>query len=291
MNNAPLVAITGSNGFVGSCLQRHFQSAGWEVLELTRSPAKGARHAPFRLGGEISPDVLTGVTALIHCAYDFQPLNWPELAAVNVGGSTRLFTAARQAGVKQIIYISSISAYVGCRSLYGRAKLAAEQEAVAGGAVVLRPGLVYGDAPGGMFGKLTQTLQKGKFVPLIGDGSQIQFLVHEADLATVALAAANGQPGLAGQIITVAHPEPWPFRRLLSEIAAGLGRHPILIPLPWRFLWLGLKTAETLGLRLNFRSDSLVSLVYQNPQPDFGPLQRSGHACRPFDRKKLALKT
>lgn len=289
MNPAPLVAITGSNGYVGSCLKRRFQSAGWEVLELTRSPAPGARHAPFRLGGEISPETLAGVTALVHCAYDFKPLNWPELEAVNVTGSARLFAAARQAGVKQVIYISSISAYAGCRSLYGRAKLATEREAVAGGAVVLRPGLVYGDAPGGMFGKLAQSLRKGKFVPLIGDGSQIQFLVHEADLADVALAAANGQPGLAGQIITVAHPEPWPFRRLLSEIAAGLGRHPVMVPLPWRFIWLGLKTAETLGLRLNFRSDSLVSLVYQNPQPDFGPLQHSGHTCRPFDRKKLAL--
>jgi hypothetical protein len=36
-------------------------------------------------------------------------------------------------------------------------------------------------------------------------------------------------------------------------------------------------------LRLNFRSDSLVSLMYQNPAPDFSANAGVGLVCRPFD--------
>jgi hypothetical protein len=89
--------------------------------------------------------------------------------------------------------------------------------------------------------------------------------------------------------LTAAHDRPWPFRELLSEIARGLNKKVKFVPLPWRLLWAGLKTAETCGLRLNFRSDSLVSLMYQNPNPDFSPNAAAGLICRPFEVRKLRL--
>ena len=118
----------------------------------------------------------------MHCAYDFKPLRREEIRAVNVKGSRKLFQAARAADVGKIICISSISAYDGCCSLYGRAKLEIEKIALENGALVIRPGLVYGSGPGGMFGKLTTQVRKSSVIPMIGDGSQIQFLVHNGDL-------------------------------------------------------------------------------------------------------------
>jgi len=43
-----------------------------------------------------------------------------------------------------------------------------------------------------------------------------------------------------------------------------------------------MKLAECSGLRLSFRSDSLVSLMYQNPNPSFAAMQALGIECRPF---------
>ena len=54
------------------------------------------------------------------------------------------------------------------------------------------------------------------------------------------------------------------------------------LPLPWRPVWLALRVAEAAGLRPGFRSDSLVSLMYQNPKPDFDPMHKLGIQCRPF---------
>jgi nucleoside-diphosphate-sugar epimerase len=275
-------AITGSNGYVGGAIKNNVVAHEWETLDLVRQPQPGALAAKFQLGQEISPATFSGVTALVHCAYDFKPLGWDEIRAVNVTGTEKLFQAARAAGVKQIVCISSISAYDGCRSLYGKAKLEIERIAFAHGAVVVRPGLVYGDGPGGMFGKLTQQVRKSSTIPLIGDGSQIQYLVHDEDLAQFVLAGIEGKLPTLQVPVIVANSQPWKFRQLLETIAAREGRRIRLVPLPWRLVWLAIKCAELCGVRLNFRSDSLVSLMYQNPNPSFEELKKLGFQCRAF---------
>ena len=279
-----ICAITGSNGYVGGGIKNYFAARGWEILELTRQPQPGPRGIKFQLGAEISPASLAGVNALVHCAYDFKPLRWDEIRAVNVDGTRKLFQAARAAGVGKIVCISSISAYDGCRSLYGKAKLEIEKIALDHGALVIRPGLVYGDHPGGMFGKLVGQIRKSSVIPLMGDGSQIQFLVHEEDVSAFIEKYATGKIELAPRILTAANEQPWPFKKLLLEIARGLDKKVKFIPLPWRLVWAGLKMAEVGGLKLNFRSDSLVSLMHQNPAPDFSANAQAGLVCRPFQR-------
>jgi hypothetical protein len=126
-------------------------------------------------------------------------------------------------------------------------------------------------------------------LPVFGGGTQAQFLVHQEDLAAFIEKVADGKIAVAPRILTAAHERPWPFKQLLSEIARGLNKKVTFIPLPWRLLWAGLKTAEVCGLRLNFRSDNLMSLMYQNPSPDFSPNAAAGLICRPFQVWRLAL--
>jgi nucleoside-diphosphate-sugar epimerase len=282
MTGKKICAITGSNGYVGGCIKNYLATHGWEILELTRQPRPGARGIKFQLGADISPSSFAGVEALVHCAYDFKPLRWDEIRAVNVDGSRKLLAAARAAGVAKIICISSISTYDGCRSLYGKAKLEIEKLALDSGALVIRPGLVYGSGPGGMFGKLAAQVRQSSVIPMIGDGSQIQFLVHHEDLSAFIERCASGEIKIAPRILTAANEQPWAFKQLLLEIARALDKKPKFIPLPWRFVWAGLKSAELCGLKLNFRSDSLVSLMYQNPRPDFSANAEAGLNCRPF---------
>lgn len=282
-------AITGSNGYVGGCVKNYFAARGWEIRELTRQPKAESSAVKFQLGEEISPAALAGADALVHCAYDFKPLKWDEIVSVNVASTEKLFRAARAAGVKKIICISTISAFDGCQSLYGKAKLEIEKIALGHGAAAIRPGLVYGEGPGGMFGKLAAQVKKSSVIPLIGDGSQVQFLVHQEDLCAFTEKIAAGKTEIPPRVLTAANAEPWPFKKLLWEIARGLDKKINFIPLPWRLVWLGLKSAETCGLRLNFRSDSLVSLMHQNPAPDFSPNAALGLVCRPLEIGKLKL--
>ena len=289
MTNAgqPRVAITGASGFVGSRLAEHFARASWSVVRLSRSAAEGDLSIPFHLGEEVNSEDLVsrGIDALVHCAYDFRPLTWAEIRRINVEGSRKLLTSARQAGVERIVVLSTISAFPGCRSLYGRAKLEIEAVAMQVGASVLRPGLIYGEdveaSAGGMFAALIRSA-RGSVVPLIDGGSDPQYLLHIDDLFMVVQRLCRSDGPTTNRPVVVASSKPWPMRDLVVELAHRQGRKPRFVSVPWRAVWLVLKAAEAAGLRPAFRSDSVISLVNQDRHPDLSSLQELGVGARDF---------
>jgi NADH dehydrogenase len=274
--------LTGATGYVGGRIKAALLAAGWQVTELGRSAGNGSG-LKFRLGDDIAGDSLRGHSALVHCAYDFNALGWAAIHDVNVRGSERLLRAARDAGVERSVLISTISAYEGSPSLYGKAKLETEAIAQSLGAWVIRPGLVYGGAGSGMFAKLVGAVSHAPLIPIPGRGGQLQYLVHADDLAQSVLRCIQSAGPAAAEPVTVAHGHPWSFRALLLEIGRTVDRRVVLVPVPWRLMWAGLKTLETLGMPLGFRSDSLVSLVNQNPKPLLNAQEVLGVSCRPFD--------
>ena len=266
------VAITGASGFVGSNLASRFERDGWKTV--------GTK---FRLGDDVRPDDFSGVDALVHCAYDFRPVAWADIHRVNVEGTRKLLAAAA-GNVGRIVVLSSISAFPGCRSLYGRAKLEIEADALRARAAVLRPGLVFvddGTGAGGMYGSL-QLSARSALIPLLDGGVHCQYLVHVDDLYAVVRGIAGGELTVPGAPVVVAASRCWTMRELLTAMARRQGRKPRFVSVPWRAAWAGLKTAEIVRLRLGYRSDSVVSLVHQNRSPDFSALKALGVTARDF---------
>lgn len=279
------IAITGATGFVGAMLARRFEEAGWAVTRLSHS-ASGAGTVPFRLGDEVQPEIFRSrqVTALVHCAYDFKPISRADIHRVNVEGTRKLLGAAADGGVDRIAVLSSISAFEGSRSLYGQAKLEIEAAAAAAGAFVVRSGLVWADGPpsgGGMFGSLARSAG-ASMVPLIDGGSHPQYLIHEQDLFELLRGFCDGELQNPGRPVVAASPRPWAMRELLAELARRQGRRPRFVPVPWQPVWAGLRLAELVHLPVPYRSDSVVSLVYQDRKPDFESLTALGVTLREF---------
>jgi nucleoside-diphosphate-sugar epimerase len=132
-----------------------------------------------------------------------------------------------------------------------------------------------------MFGSLLQS-SRASIVPLIGGGSHCQYLVHVDDLyALVSALAAGATPAPAGPVV-VASSRCWPMRELITALARRQGRKPRFVSLPWQAVWLGLRAAEVARLRPGYRSDSVVSLVNQDPSPDFSGLKGLGFTAREF---------
>jgi nucleoside-diphosphate-sugar epimerase len=281
------VAITGAGGYVGSLLARRFQDAGWTVTRLSSSAiASGERTVQFHLGDEVSSDIfrLRGIGALVHCAYDFRPVSRTEIHRINVEGSRKLLAAAHAGGVERIAMMSTISAFEGCRSVYGRAKLEIEDAATSVGGLVVRAGLVYGDgAPtaGGMFGSLATSVRRG-VVPLIDGGIHPQYLIHEGDLWKLIVGFCDGTIPNPGKPVVAASPRGWRLRDLLAELARRQGRHPRFVPVPWLPVWTGLRLAELAHVPVQYRSDSVISLVNQDRRPDFDSLEALGISPRDF---------
>ncbi len=271
------VAVTGGNGYVGSVLRRAITTNGWRAISLQRSAGE-ADSRRFALGEPLSPDLFGGIDVLIHAAYDFLAYGWDAIQKANVEGSMALFRAAQAADVKRLILISSISAFEGCVSEYGRAKLELENQSAALGVVIVRPGLVWGGSSGGMMGSLGKLAGLPVVMPMVGSGNQPQYLDHEEDLGRliVQLAGSDARPD---RPIIAANETPLTLKQIMTRLAS---RKKIPVPIPWRLLWLGLKTLESIGLRPRTRSDSLISLMNSNPSPDFTATKALGISFRSF---------
>lgn len=273
MKAEKVCVVTGAGGYLGSKVSEQLSKNGWKVWKASSS-LKHSESISFSLREGIHPEDLRSkqVQLLIHCAYDFSARTPAEISEANIQGSIRLLKGAHQAGVTQLIFISSMASFEGCRSLYGQAKLAVEKEALTLGAVVVRPGLILGKNTGGIVGAILGVMKKFRWIPLIGSGKQIQYLTYDEDLARFIQKLADHPDQAPPSPISAIHPTPVAFRTLLAQLAAARGYpRTHFIPIPWRLIWAALRALEFLGLRLRFRSDSVVSFVNSNSNPNVDP--------------------
>lgn len=272
------VAITGAHGYVGGILSSHFRKAGYQVVPLVRNPLGPERY--FSLSDSNGPIDLSGVDFLVHAAYDFFPKDLEESRHVNVEGSRRLLEAARISGVKKLVLISTLSAFEGAISVYGRTKLEIEKLFASEGAGVVRPGLVYGVGSGGMMASLSAAASRPA-IPIVNLGGQVQYTCHGEDLARLVgeLIQSNVMPK---ESIVAASPVPHTMRSLMKQLANGAPR--LFIPVPSVALYGALRAAEACGFKSRLRSDSLVSLLNQPPHVDLPKPEETGVRFRPFTR-------
>jgi nucleoside-diphosphate-sugar epimerase len=285
-NHIPGVcAVTGASGYVGSIIVQELRQH-LPVVAMARHP-QSADDIAWSL--ESQPEVAAtlrarNVKTLVHAAWDMRASGAAELEKTCVQGSASLFDAAARAGVERIVFVSTISAFTGCRSAYGRAKLSVEKLLAGSSNIVFRLGLVFGDKPGGVFGGIRRQVQNSRILPMIGSGLTPQYLLHEKTLAGSVLRAVHGDfDGAHGAPITLAHPQPWQFRDLVKSIAASEGRQVRLLPVPWQLLYAGIRTGEALDLHLPFRSDSILSFAYYDRSPDFSLMHSLGIEPLPYE--------
>ncbi|HEY0135710.1 MAG TPA: NAD-dependent epimerase/dehydratase family protein [Nannocystis sp.] len=167
------VLVTGASGFIGSHLVEALHERGQEVRAMVRSSSKlthleacGAQRVHAALDDvEAMAAAMAGVEIVYHVAGLTAAFNRVEFDRANAAGTANVFAAARRAGVRRVVYVSSLMAAgpshadvarrehhahrVGFTA-YGDSKLGGERiawEAARSGqveAVIVRPPLVYG---------------------------------------------------------------------------------------------------------------------------------------------------
>lgn len=144
------LAVTGGTGFVGSHLLRLALAEGYDVRALTRGWKPPEDDIAWVDGALDRPDTLVklaaGADAIVHVAGAINAPDRSGFEAVNVAGTAAMIDAARKAGVRRFIHISSLAAREPGLSDYGWSKARSERLVAASGLewTIVRPPAVYG---------------------------------------------------------------------------------------------------------------------------------------------------
>lgn len=254
------VAITGAGGFLGNELIRHFTDKGWNVKALVRTIPKKApknvTYVTYDLTKRITETSLKGCDFVVHAAYIKQDTTHPDAMDQNVVAAKDILSAAKLAGVKKLLFMSSMSAHKDALSVYGKQKYSIEELFKNSQNVVIRSGMIIGN--GGIVQSMTNLMKKLHAVPLIGGGTQPIQVVGVYDLARVIEKLLIGV-SFKG-IYTIATPRVYSYKEFYSAIAKHLKIKIAFVPVPFGLLMVALKTISFLRLPLNIGAENLLGM-------------------------------
>ena len=195
-------------------------------------------------------DALRGVDTVIHLAARVHVMKdkaadpLTEFVKVNLYGTANLAQQAARAGVKRLVFVSSVKVNgeqttearpfaetdePDPQDPYAVSKLQAEQvlQRISGETglevVIVRPPLVYGPGVKGNFFRLLAAIDKGIPLPLAG-AHNLRSLVYVGNLVDALIACAT-HPAAAGQTYLVSDGEDVSTAMLVENIAKALGRN------------------------------------------------------------------
>lgn len=257
------VLVTGATGFVGRFLCSRLLAEGFSVRatllssETSASLVTGVEPVTIQpLGSDTHwQHALTGIDTIIHLAARVHIMDDPsadpltEFRKVNTEGTKQLANEAAKAGVKRLVFISSIKVNGEETELpytensptqptdpYGISKWEAEQalrqiEKETGlEVVVVRPTLVYGPGVKANFFNMLKAVQRGVPLPLASIANQ-RSLIYVGNLVD-ALAVCATHPAAVGQTYLVSDGEDVSTPELIRRTAAALGVPARLLPFP-----------------------------------------------------------
>jgi UDP-glucose 4-epimerase len=263
MNAANVTLVTGASGFIGQRLLRPCDRA---LVRTTRGLPNAV------VGDLLDPASLAvacqGIDTVFHCAgyaHAFASANPDAHWRINHEGTRNLLKAAGEAGVRRLVFLSSVKAMAepgsSCvdegwpgesTSSYGKAKRAAEEAVLDAGerygmhVVNLRLAMVYGRGGRGNLERMARGIAAGWFPPLPETGNR-RSLVHVDDVIEVMRLVA-AQPTANGGTYIVAGARAYSGKEIYDTIRAVLRKPPARYRVPEWFLRSCGRAGDILGL-------------------------------------------
>lgn len=257
------VLVTGASGFVGQAVSKALLQRGDAVAGLVRRPctaAEGVREWRFDADDfhgieacwppDFGCDAVIHLAARVHMMRETTADPLAAYRATNVTGALCVAAAARRAGARRFVFVSSIKAVAESSAgrpiaetdkpspadPYGISKLEAERALIDYGResgleiVIVRPPLVYGPGVRANFLQLMNAIARGVPLPL-GAVHARRSLVFVDNLAD-ALVHCTADPRAAGQTFNVTDGRDLSVCELARALALQLHVPARLVPVP-----------------------------------------------------------
>jgi len=234
------IAVTGATGFVGQALLDRAAQKGIAVRALTRQPQPPRALVDWVIGDLANPprlaQLMEGAETVIHVAGVVSGTA-DAFEAGNVTGTLNVIEAARKAGVRRLVFVSSLSAREPQLSAYGASKARAEKLVMASGLdwTIVRPPAIYGPRDKEIL-ELFKLARWGVLPVPPREGRSS--LLHVDDLARLLLALVPGGEGVSHRVFEPDDGKPggWSHYEMARAIGWAMGRRPWVVHLSRRSL-------------------------------------------------------
>ena len=226
------VLVLGATSLVGRYLLPLLREANTPAVAFSRHPPKAVFDGARWVTGDLAkPETLAAVGHASE-AFSLSPV-WllPPVLDALTGLGVRRFVAFSSTSV--LTKASSTSAEeraVAARLADGEARTLAWAEANDVRCVILRPTLIYAEGEDANVSRIAGLIHRVGLIPLAGEGSGLRQPVHAADLATGALAAMRSEA--ARGVYDVPGGETLTYRTMVERVFEGMGRRPMILPVP-----------------------------------------------------------
>jgi nucleoside-diphosphate-sugar epimerase len=229
------VAITGGTGFVGGHLLRIAGERGLVVRALARRAQPDLAHVRWIEGAldrlESLATLAAGADAVIHVAGTINAPARAGFEAGNIVGTAAMIEAAKAAGVRRFIHVSSLAAREPALSDYGWSKKQSEALVAASGLdwTIVRPPAVYGPGDREML-ELFRLAARG-IVPLPPAGRLS--LIEAGDLSRLLLDLMSSGESFGATYEPDDEAElGWDHRDFARALGEAVGRRVLPISMP-----------------------------------------------------------
>ncbi len=245
------IAVTGGTGFVGTFLCNELRRKGYKIRILTRrTPVKTVPETEYAVADyqdvKSLEKAFAGADKVIHLAAGLFCISKKEFYRANSKATDNVATAAKTAGVKKIVYQSSLAAGGPSRdgiprredmkpepsSYYGASKLEGEKFIKNSGIpfVILRAPIVYGGSEAGV-STISDWVRRGLMVNAGSDTGKFSF-IYVKDLVRAQIDALE-RDVFNGGTFYVCEKQDYPWKQFITMMAAGMGRKPpVMLNMP-----------------------------------------------------------
>jgi nucleoside-diphosphate-sugar epimerase len=245
----PITAVTGATGFLGKRLCAALVARGEPVVALGRRfegfpdlDRALCRRRVVALADEVAlGEAFRGADSVIHAAA--MSAIWGrrrDFLSANVDGTAHVLAAARAAGVRRVVHVSSSGVTFDGRdrrdvnedeprprrflSHYQETKALAEdvvRGATGAETVIVRPRGIFGPGDTMILPRLIARARRGK-LRVLGAGRNVQDITY-VDNVVAALLLARAAPAAAGRVYLVSNGEPVALWEFIRDCLQGLG--------------------------------------------------------------------
>jgi NADH dehydrogenase len=242
---ASLVTVFGGSGFLGRNAVRALAKAGYRIRVAVRYPNQAQYLPPMGSVGQIQlmkcnvldQDAVAracqGADAVVNLVGILAPAGGQGFDDVHVAAVGNIAMAAKAAGARTLVHVSSLGADPEAESHYAKTKGEGEKllrEEFAD-ATILRPSLLAGPDDD-FFNKFAALARILPMLPLIGGGHTKFQPVFVGDVAD-AIVKCVSDTATKGKTYELGGPGTYSFKELMQLVLQETGRSRLLLPVPF----------------------------------------------------------